>query len=170
MRLMSALSRWVFHPLWDLKDGSQRLRVLRTLQRTQWLSLEELLQMQSARLEQIVRYAGAHSPYYRQLFRERNFDPQNFDPAAFRALPLLTKSIIRAATDELLSREFRREELGHHKTGGSTGVALTTYFDRDWLQIRTADALRSDQWAGAFHGLKVAALWGNPPVARTLKH
>ena len=169
MRPMSALSRWIFHPLWDLKDGNQRLRVLRTLQRTQWLPLEELLQMQRARLEQIVRYAGAHSPYYRQLFRERNFNPQDFDPAAFRSLPLVTKSIIRASTDGMLSQEFRREELGHHKTGGSTGVALTTFFDRDWLEIRTADALRSDQWAGAFHGMKVAALWGNPPVARTLK-
>src|SRR5256885_12465040 len=42
--------------------------------------------------------------------------------------------------------------LGEHRTGGSTGVALTTYFDRDWLEIRSADALRSDQWAGCFHG------------------
>ena len=169
MRLMSALSRHVFHPLWDLKDGSQRLGVLRTLQRTQWLPLGELLQLQRARLEQIVRYAAANSPYYQQLFRERGFDPAKFDLAAFSSLPLLTKSIIRASTDTLLSQAFRRDELGHHKTGGSTGVALTTYFDRDWLEIRTADALRSDQWAGAFHGMKVAALWGNPPVARTLK-
>ena len=169
MRLMSALSRHVFHPLWDLKDGSQRLAVLRTLQRTQWLPLAELLQMQRARLEHIVRYAAVHSPYYRQLFRERGFDALEFDLTAFRSLPLLTKSIIRASTDIMLSQEFRRDELGHHKTGGSTGVALTTYFDRDWLEIRTADALRSDQWAGAFHGMKVAALWGNPPVARSLK-
>jgi phenylacetate-CoA ligase len=169
MRLMSALSRHVFHPLWDLKDGSQRLRILRTLQRTQWLPLAELLQMQRARLEQIVRYAGANSPYYRQVFRERGFDPAHFDVAAFSSLPLVTKTIIRASTDTMLSQEFQRDGLGHHKTGGSTGVALTTYFDRDWLEIRTADALRSDQWAGAFHGMKIGALWGNPPVARTLK-
>lgn len=169
MRLMSALSRHVFNPLWDLKDGSQRLRVLRRLERTQWLPLVELLELQRTRLEQIVRYAGVNSPYYQQLFSERGFDPANFDIAAFSSLPLLTKSIIRASTDSLLSRAFRRDELGHHKTGGSTGVALTTYFDRDWLEIRTADAMRSDQWAGAFHGMKVAALWGNPPVARTLK-
>ena len=74
--------------------------------------------------------------------------PTIFSCAAFRALPLLTKSIIRASTDEILSTEFRRAELGVHKTGGSTGVALTTYFDRDWIETRTADAMRSDQWAG----------------------
>jgi phenylacetate-CoA ligase len=29
--------------------------------------------------------------------------------------------------------------------------------------------MRSDQWAGLFHGMKVAALWGNPPVPRSMK-
>ncbi len=169
MSLMSALSRHVFHPLWDIKDGSQRLRALRALQRSQWLPLEELLRRQRARLQNIVRYAATHTPYYQQLFNEQRFDADRFDIAAFGALPLMTKTIIRASTDVMLSREFRREQLGHHKTGGSTGVSLTTYFDRDWLEIRTADAMRSDQWAGAFHGMKVAALWGNPPVARTVK-
>jgi phenylacetate-CoA ligase len=167
--LMSALSRHVFHPLWDLKDGSQRLRALRVLRRTQWLPLEELRRRQQTRLQSIVRYAAEHSPYYGQLFRAHGFDPGRFDLEAFAALPLLTKAIIRSCTDALLSRQFERGQLQHHKTGGSTGVALTTYFDRDWLEIRTADALRSDEWAGARHGMKVAALWGNPPVARTMK-
>jgi phenylacetate-CoA ligase len=169
MSLMSQLSRHVFHPLWDLKDGSRRLRELRELERTQWLPLEVLQARQHERLQAILRYAATNSPYYERLFREQGFDPSAFDPAAFARLPLLTKSIIRASTDELLSRAFSRAELGEHKTGGSTGVALTTYFDRAWLETRTADALRSDQWAGAFHGMKVAALWGNPPVPRSLK-
>jgi len=99
----------------------------------------------------------------------QRFDPDQFELPAFQSLPLLTKSIIRASTDEILSREFARSALGEHKTGGSTGVALTTYFDRDWLETRTADALRSDQWAGAFHGMKIASLWGNPPLPKTLK-
>ena len=34
------------------------------------------------------------------------------------------------------------------------------------MTLHHADALRSDQWAGCFHGMKVAALWGNPPVAK----
>ena len=167
--VMSALSRHVFHPLWDLKDGSQRLRTLRALRRTQWLPPQELERRQRARLEAIVRYAAEHSPYYGELFRAQGFDPRHFDAAAFARLPLVTKAVIRSCTDSMLSRQFSREQLGHHKTGGSTGVALTTYFDREWLEIRTADALRSDEWAGARLGMKVAALWGNPPVARTVK-
>lgn len=169
MTLMSVLSRYVFHPLWDLKDGSHRLRILRTLERTQWLPQEALLARQRERLDAILRYAAAHSPYYGRLFKEHRFDPEHFEPAALQALPLLTKAVIRSSTDELLSREFSRGSLGVHRTGGSTGVSLTTYFDRVWLEHRTADAMRSDQWAGYFHGMKVASLWGNPPVPRTLK-
>ena len=169
MSVMSSLSRRVFHPLWDLKDGSRRLKVLRELERTQWLPQETLRARQRERLQNILRYAAAHSPYYERLFRLSAFDPAHYEEAAFARLPLLTKSIIRSSTDELLSRQFTRAQLGEHKTGVSTGVALATYFDRDWLEIRTADALRSDQWAGAFHGMKVAALWGNPPVPRSAK-
>jgi phenylacetate-CoA ligase len=169
MSVMSSLSRHVFHPLWDLKDGSRRLKVLHELERSQWLPEETLRARQRERLQHILAYAAAHCPYYERLFRQSRFDPAHFEEAAFARLPLLTKSLIRSSTDELLSRQFTRAQLGEHKTGGSTGVALTTYFDRDWLEIRTADALRSDQWAGAFHGMKVAALWGNPPLARSAK-
>jgi phenylacetate-CoA ligase len=169
MPLMSALSRNLFHPLWDFKDGSRRLKVLHELERSQWLPPESLRARQQERLRAIVRYAAEHSPYYQRLFREHHLTAERFDPEAFGALPLLTKAAIRASTADILSREFTPQQLGQHKTGGSTGVALTTYFDRNWLETRTADAMRSDQWAGYYHGMKVAALWGNPPVAKTFK-
>ena len=103
------------------------------------------------------------------MFKEHGFDPKNFDITAFTGLPLLTKAIIRESTEEILSREFTRDELGTHKTGGSTGVSLTTYFDQNWREVRAADTLRANQWAGFFHGMKVASLWGNPPIPRTFK-
>ena len=169
MPLMSSLSRHVFYPLWDLKDGRHCLRDLRELERSQWLPMEELLSRQRERLGLILRYAAVHSPYYEQLFAKCGFDPANFETADFQALPLLTKQIIRSRTDELLSREFQRSELLEHRTGGSTGVALAVYFDPEWINPRTADTMRSNQWAGCFHGMKIASLWGNPPLPRTLK-
>ena len=169
MALMSSISRHVFSPLWDLKDGRTRLRILRDLNRSQWLPLETMRARQAERLGQMLRYAGANCPFYERMFREQRFNPQSFRPEEFGGLPLLTKAIIRSSTDEMLSREFPRDSLGMHKTGGSTGVALTTYFDQGWLEPRSADALRSNQWAGYFHGMKVASLWGNPPVPKTFK-
>ena len=169
MPLMSALSRHVFHPLWDLKDGRHRLRDLRELEHSQWLSPEVLVARQRERLGLILRYAADHSPYYQQLFHKQGFDPGNFQSTDFQALPLLTKAIIRNRTDEIISPQFPRGELLEHRTGGSTGVALKVYFDPEWINPRSADALRSDQWAGCFHGMKIASLWGNPPLPRTLK-
>src|SRR5215469_7466146 len=169
MLLMSALSRHLFYPLWDLKDGRSRLRILRELNRTQWLPEATLRQRQHERLGKILRYAAANSPYYQRVFRERGFDPHNFRLAEFQALPLLTKAIIRSSTEDILSREFARGALGQHKTGGSTGVALTTYFDQAWRDPRAADALRTNQWAGCLYGMKTASLWGNPPLPATFK-
>jgi phenylacetate-CoA ligase len=167
MRLMSALSRHVFYPLWDLKDGKRRLQILRELDRTQWLPPETLRQRQHERLGQILRYAAVNSPYYQRVFRERGFDPHDFRLTDFHGLPLLTKAIIRSSTDEILSREYPRSALGQHRTGGSTGV--TIYFDPAWRDPRSADALRTNQWAGCLYGMKTASLWGNPPVPRTFK-
>ncbi|MBS0377867.1 MAG: phenylacetate--CoA ligase family protein [Proteobacteria bacterium] len=169
MAVMSALSRHVFHPLWDLKDRSRRLRVLRELERSQWLPQEELERRQRLKLEALLRHAADRSPFYTRLFRESGFDATQFESQSFARLPLLTKSAIRASTDDILARGYDRSQLGQHKTGGSTGVSLTTYFDRAWLETRIADAMRSDQWAGYRHGMKVAALWGNPPIPRTFK-
>jgi phenylacetate-CoA ligase len=169
MHPTSLLSRYVFHPLWDLKEGRRTLRILRELNRSQWLPLETLRARQTDRLTGLVRYAAAQSPYYSRLFREHGLDGGNFRFEAFHALPLLTKAIIRKSTDEMLSREFARSQLDVHKTGGSTGVAITTYFDPQWIQPRTADALRANQWAGYLHGMKAASLWGNPALPKTLR-
>jgi len=50
----------------------------------------------------VARYAVAHSPYYERVFREHRSDPEVFALPAFQELPLLTKAIIRASTDEIL--------------------------------------------------------------------
>ncbi len=169
MALMSSLSRHLFHPLWNFKDGKYRLRTLRELERSQWRPVEAMRAQQWELLGRMVRYAAAQSPYYQRLFSERHFSADGFRREDFESLPVLTKAAIRGAGDELLSRAVPRAALGVHKTGGSTGVSLTTYFDPDWLELRSADALRSNRWAGYVHGMRVAALWGNPPVAKTLK-
>jgi phenylacetate-CoA ligase len=128
MALMSSLSRHVFHPLWNFKDGKYRLRILRQLDRSQWRSVEQMRAEQSQQLGRMVRYAAAQSPYYERLFREHRFNASDFCRDDFESLPVLTKSAIRGAGDDLLSRAFPRAGLGVHKTGGSTGVSLTTYF------------------------------------------
>lgn len=167
--MLSWFSKHVFFPLWEIKDGSRRREYLHALTSSQWLNRETLREQQWSRVREAVGYAVRHCPYYRERLAAAGSDGSLRDWAQFRSLPLLTKRDIRENGDKLLSREFRREELVEARTGGSTGVALTLYFDKRCQEMRNAAAMRSDRWAGWDIGMKVAAIWGNPPLADTLK-
>jgi phenylacetate-CoA ligase len=167
--MLTWLSKHLFFPLWEIKDGGHRSRYLRELSDSQWLSADVLRQRQWERTRAAVEYAYLRCPYYQERFAAVAFDGTLRDWKSFRDLPLLTKRDIRENSDGLLSRDFRREDLVETNTGGSTGVALKLYFDRRCQEMRNAAAMRSDQWAGRDTGVKIAALWGNPPVADTMK-
>ena len=167
--MLSWLSKHVFFPLWQIKDGAHRHRYLRELEASQWLDADTLRARQWERLREIVAYAFRNCPYYREKLSAVGFAGNLGSEEEFRRLPFLTKQDIRARGEELLSRDFRRQELVEARTGGSTGVALKVYFDERCQQMRNAAAMRSDRWVGWDIGMKVAAIWGNPPKADTLK-
>jgi phenylacetate-CoA ligase len=167
--MLSWLSKHIFFPLWELKDGAHRLQYLRELSASQWLRPELLCQQQFKRTQDIVQYAYRFCPYYRTRLDGAGFEGVLGDWEDFSHLPILTKRDIRKNGEDLLSREFQRDELVESRTGGSTGMALTLHFDEQCQQLRNAAAMRSDGWAGWDIGMKIAAVWGNPPVADTLK-
>jgi phenylacetate-CoA ligase len=162
-------SRHLFHPLWDIKDGSSRLDCLRRLERSQWRPEQDLYAEQLRLLREQATHAVCAVPHYADLFRQAGLEPSTLTLESLRNLPVLTKATIRELGPRLVAAGFDIGKLPYHKTGGSTGVALQTWFDPAWEERRNADALRANQWAGWYHGMKVAAIWGNPPVARTLK-
>lgn len=117
----------------------------------------------------MVKYAYDHCSYYRSSYEKIGFDGVLSSWEDFYSLPLLTKSDIRENAEKILSDRFIKSNLIKAKTGGSTGHALTVYFDQKCQEMRNAAAMRSDRWAGWDMGMKVAAVWGNPPVADTFK-
>jgi phenylacetate-CoA ligase len=158
-------------PLWDLYESSIRLRTLRLLRQTQWLTPEQTLAAANSKLTAMVCHAAATSPFYKNRFAEAGIDPTRVTCIEdLKNLPLLTKDDIRAHTDEILSSSFAKNDLVPAKTGGSTGVALQVYCDRRGIEKRGAAALRSDEWSGWRIGQPLAAIWGNPPTPRTLKN
>lgn len=167
--MLTWLSKHVFFPLWEVKDGAHRAEYLHELSASQWLDPETLRQNQWVHVREMVRYASNHCPYYQERLAGTGFDGTLGDWEDFRRLPILTKKDIRAYGNDLLSRKFKKKDLEESKTGGSTGVALELYFDRSCQEKRNAAAMRSDRWAGWDIGMPVAAIWGNPPIADTLK-
>lgn len=167
--MLNGLSKHMFFPLWEIKDGAHRREYLRDLSASQWLSPEKLRQRQWERIREVIAYAFTHCSYYQASFANAGFQGTLANWDDFRKLPLVTKQDIRENPKGLLSREYRQEDLVEARTGGSTGTALTLYFDERCQQLRNAASMRSDRWAGWDIGTKVAAVWGNPPVAKTIK-
>jgi phenylacetate-CoA ligase len=167
--MLTWLSKHIFFPLWEFKDGARRGEHLRLLNESQWWGHERLRAQQWDRVREIVAYATRHCPYYEKRLAEVGVSANLRDWDDFRRIPVLTKQDIREQGLGLLSKEFAREDLVESRTGGSTGKALTLYCDKQCQELRNAAAMRSDQWAGWDIGMKVAAVWGNPPVADTVK-
>ncbi len=167
--MLTAISKYIFYPLWELKDRATRLRTLRELERSQWLAAEKIRKLQWEKLKAMVAYSYASCPYYRQLLDTQGISSSIDTVEMFRRIPILTKKDIREHGERLLSIYYRKEELIEVRTGGSTGKALRVYVDLRCQETRNAAAMRSDRWAGWDMGSMTAAIWGNPPVHRTIK-
>jgi phenylacetate-CoA ligase len=150
---------------WDAWERSDRMAELARLTRSQWLSAAALRSMQADRTRAIVHHAYSTVPYYRRRWRDAGVGPDS----EFSSLPILLKSDVRSAGDQLLSESADRSTLRTSKTGGSTGTALRLWFDFQCQQSRNAAAMRSDGWAGWRPGKWTACLWGSPVLPRTLR-
>ena len=91
-------------------------------------------------LTQILTFAGAHVPYYRDLFATSGFVPNKVqrDPRYLEDLPFLTKDIIREQGARLLSCSLDDIKRQACKTGGSTGPSCVIYMDREAIDYSSA--------------------------------
>lgn len=170
LRVPDLMVRNIFEPLWDRYDRSVRLKELRALRSSQYLSSEEIVARQERKLRALLGHAIQTCPHYRQKYAEAGFGPADIRSLSdLRMAPLLTKDDVRTVGNELISGRYARSKLVAAKTGGSTGVALQVYCDVACQQLRNAAALRSDEWSGWRLGEPVGAVWGNPPVPSTFK-
>ncbi|MCK2147777.1 phenylacetate--CoA ligase family protein [Marinobacter alexandrii] len=166
--MMQALSKHLFYPLWDLKDRSQRLQEWKNLEQQQWWPQEQVRQLQWQRLQELLKYADRHSPYYREVFATCGVKPEDIrTDIDFQRIPVTTKQDIRNHSNRFISDEYDKTRLVSAKTGGSTGVSLSLYFDEACQEKRNAAQLLSDRWSGWDLGLKKASIWGNPPVPKS---
>ena len=168
--MMDQLSKHVFYPLWDLKDRSTRLKELAELEQQQWWSVGQLRDLQWQRLQKLLNYAAKHSPFYRKRLNHLNLTTDELSSLeAFQSIPVTTKQEIRNQTDDFISDEYDKNQLIMAKTGGSTGVSLNLFFDKECQERRNAAQMWTDRWAGWDLGQKKAAIWGNPPLAKGIK-
>ena len=168
--MLSNIRRNIFYRLYSLKNKSPRRKYWKELERTQFLSLQELQDIQWRRLQKLYAFLWENNSFYRSRYQKVGLDSDSItEPADIMKIPILTKSDIRSNCESMISNGFAAKSLLRFKTGGSTGKALDIYLSEECSEFRNACALRADRWTGWEPGEPIGAVWGNPKLPVTVK-
>jgi len=162
MNLYSQAFRRILMPLHGMLRNRQYSQYLKSLERSQWLSSEKLLEFQWRELRRLLECAYRSVPYYQEKYRKAGValaDIRNRED--FARLPVLTRAEVNENRDRLRSTEFRGILLPH-ATGGSSGTPTRFFLTMDSYDWRTAAKDRVYSWSGWRPGEKAAYLWGAP--------
>jgi len=132
----------------------------------QWLLETEtwprarLEEMQCERLRHLLQHAYDNVPYYRRIFDERGLKPEDIaGPHNLAALPVLTKKDVRANLPQMIAQNVSPDRLYYVMTGGTTGVPLGFYHEKDVTRPHEAAFMyRQWSWAGYRLGDRAALL------------
>lgn len=142
--------------------GWENYKNLQEINRTQWLSRQNLETWQFERVKKLVKYAYEHVPFYRERYRRLDIHPEDIkDMQDFQALPFLTKEDIKNNLDKLVSPHFRGK-LYPNETGGSTGQPIQFFEEDSFWRWNVALRNRGRGWYGVHEGDKMALVWGAP--------
>ena len=162
MSLYGKTFRAVLYPFYETvlrRRGT--LQYLAEYERTQWLSAEAVRDRQIHQLRATLRHCREHVPYYRKLFTETGFKPEEFESAEqLAALPILTRELIRENHDQLIDERLDPNGLLQYGTGGSTGNPLQFRVSHDFYERRMAGQFRGYRWGGWDLGEKTLWFWG----------
>ena len=102
------------------------------LKQTEWLSADDILDLQARKLQRLVQHAYAQVPYYRRRLNDAGISPsdiKSIDDLA--SLPMLSKDDVRRYLYfDLFADDHVKREMQAINTSGSTGEPFTTYADR----------------------------------------
>lgn len=156
--------------MWDTKEGHVRLSECANLARQQYWPDADIASLQNQKLDRLIKHAAKTSNWYKKIIADRNINPnKQFTRADLAQFPVTTKKDIRENTPEFISSDFDPAQMPKAKTGGSTGVSLNLFFDEHCQKLRNGAQIFADSFSGWKPGTRVAAVWGNPPKAITLK-
>ena len=168
--MLASMSKYIVYPVWDLWDSSKKLKRLAELERMQWLSVADIKNIQSRRLQELISHAASSTTFYKKYYEDSGVDIGSLKfPEDIERLPIVSKKDVRESLMDMIAEGNSMEDLSCAKTGGSTGLSLDLYFDKDTQERRNAAAMMTDRWSGWDLGEKRAAVWGNPPVAKSFK-
>jgi phenylacetate-CoA ligase len=141
--------------------GNRTLQYLKEIERTQWLSRDELLALQTKKLKALLVHCRERIPYYARKFDEAGFDPEALrGPEDLRKLPVLGRDEIRGHATEMVDPVADTSQRVGNATGGSSGTPMRFYQDQTYREMKVAHIYRNFGWCGWQMGDRHAFIWG----------
>jgi phenylacetate-CoA ligase len=161
MRLYTSLVSNFLFPLHERMKGHSTVKVFHGMEQSQWLSVEQMEQLQLYRLREFLVRIGTDVPYYREVFHKLDFNPATLNAVEeLQRLPLTGKAEIRANMDQMRAQNSGVME--KFSTGGSTGEPLIFYRGKERISHDVAAKWRATRWWGVNIGDPEIVVWGSP--------
>jgi len=131
-----------------------------SLKGSEFLSRDELNNIQLDKLRKLLSYAYNNSAYYKQ-----HFDDNCFDPAAvncvedLKKLPSIDKKILISENNSIHTK-YDESKLRKAETSGTSGQSLSFMRSEKWDSANRASMLRCYDWYGIKPWQKNGYFWG----------
>jgi len=155
------LSKHIGYRLRDKINGYNILKHFDLFKQSQYWDEKRIAKFQLDKLKKVLIYAQVKVPYYRDLFKNIGFNPNEIQSTSeLLKIPILTKKIIREAGSDLLSEDLKLHKYAKSKTGGTTGPPVELYRDLETYSVDWALIYRGNSWMGISLGDPILVLWG----------
>jgi phenylacetate-CoA ligase len=161
MSIYTSLISGILFPFHERIKKHDSVKIRKEMESSEWWDDKLLKEFQFSKLCQLLKHAQAHVPYYRKLFSETGFKPENIRSISdLTQIPLLDKPIIRTNSEEIKSEIAR--DLDRFNTGGSSGEPLIFYIGKKRVSHDVAAKWRATRWWGVDIGDPEIVVWGSP--------
>jgi len=137
------------------------MNCLQEFEKTQYLNSEQLDNILSTKLVNLIDYAKENIPYYKNSFYGLQL-AKNDIKSSFSDFPFITKLNVRNNYDNLSVSKKNKFLITKKTSGGSTGQAVIVLKDRLSTASQRALMYRNYRWAGIDIGDKQVRFWGVP--------
>lgn len=125
-------------------------------------SRKELKEYQDKQYQDLLLYAYMHTAYYRKIFDSIGLIVNGkVIKERYDDIPILTKDIIRAEGDNLISNEAKKRGAYHNTSGGSTGNPVRFIQDKEYFFHNFGDKILFGVLNDKLPGEKEIKLWGS---------
>lgn len=122
---------------------------LESLNSTDYSTKEELNLLQTKRLQELLIWANVHSPFYKKLFQQIEFDPRNgLDWEKFKKIPPISKSDLVQRNHEIQVDLSNFKKVFYCESSGTSGQVLSFIRDEEWDSFIRAAQMRGYSWHG----------------------